>query len=308
MKIIKNFTYLNQDEFFDSVGKLKLKLIRLFFRFFRKAGKNAVNSSRFSPIVYDFADYFVKKSLSSDETFEIEGFKMKRGRTTRLAVLTGEFEPSVSTLMKKEIKEGMIAFDLGANIGCFTVLLSKLVGDAGHVYAFEPDPYLFEILKENIELNNIHNVSSFSLAVSNTSVIGKFSLNTSQDGDNRLDSISMNNNSIDIKTITLDEFCDKNRTKADFIKMDIQGSEPKVFEGMKKLISTNPEIKIITEFYPPAIIDVGSSPNDFINSLAKSGFIIKEILDDKLGQTQLISKKNLLRVKEGWLNLYCYKQ
>lgn len=287
--------------------EIKLKLIRSVCKFLIRIGGGFFTSSLVSPMTYGVADFFVKRLLGNDEIFEIQGFKMKKGRTSRAIILTGDFEPSTTDLMKRLVKEGMHVFDLGANIGWFTLLLSKLVGDVGHVYAFEPDPYLFGILKENMELNNLHNVSAYPLAVSNKSGKAKLSLNLTQDGDNRIESSMMTENTIEIETITLDEFCDENKVKMDFIKMDVQGSEPKVFEGMKKSISSNPKIKIITEFYPSAITDVGSSPQDFVNSLEESGFILKEITEDISSHLKPVSKEKLIKMKNKSPNLYCYK-
>lgn len=290
-----------------SMSGMKLRLIRAIFKFLMRIGGKFIISSSLSPLTYRIADFFVKRVLGTDGIFEINGLKMKKGRTTRYAILTGELESSTTNLIKNEVKDGMNVFDLGANIGLFTVLFSKLVGDSGHVYAFEPDPYLFNILKDNVELNKLQNVSVFPLAVSNKSGIAKFSLNSAQDGDNRLESTAMTENTINVETITLDEFCDKNNLRVDYIKMDVQGSEPKVFEGMKKLLSSNPKLKIITEFYPSAIIDLGSSPERFIDSLEQSGFIIKEISEGMVDQLRPINKEKLLKMKNAWPNLYCYK-
>jgi len=199
------------------------------------------------PVTYKIADVLVNRIASENGIFEIEGFKMKRGRTTRYMVLTGKYEEGTMDLMKKEIKSGMNVFDLGANIGMFTLLSSKLVGESGHVFSFEPDPYLFNVLKENLILNNVNNVSIYQIAVSNTVGVEKFSMNLEQDGDNRLNSNTMNENYVEVKTTTIDDFCEKNELKINFLKMDIQGSEAKVFQGMKQTLKKSPNIKIITD-------------------------------------------------------------
>jgi len=73
----------------------------------------------------------------------------------------------------------MNVFDLGANFGWFTLVLSKTVGSSGRVYSFEADPSLVNILKENVKLNNFSNISILSFAVSNKNCVSKFSLNES---------------------------------------------------------------------------------------------------------------------------------
>jgi len=253
-----------------------------------------------------FADYFVGQFMNEDGIYQIDGFKLKKGRTTRLPILTGESEPSQTELMKKIVKPGMIVFDLGANFGWFSLVLSKLVGSSGRVYSFEADPTLTDILKENIELNNLSNISVQSMAVSNKEGVSKFSLNKSYDTRNQLDSISNSENTINVKVISLDEFCKKEKLKkVDFIKMDIEGSEPKALEGMKKIISDNPQIKIITEFNQNAMSDVGSSPEYLINLLHDAGFIIEEIIEKTPGKLKKINKDELLEKKV--CNCYCFK-
>ena len=122
-----------------------------------------------------------------------------------------------------------------------------------------------------------------------------------------MESRSKTENRIDVKTTTLDNFCREHNVKIDFLKMDVEGSEPKVFEGMKNVISDNPNIKIISELYSGGIIDVGYSPKEFLNSLLQSGFTIYQIDEKKLGnffpfQIEKLTEKN------NNLNLFCFKK
>jgi len=278
---------------------------KLFFRFLLKLRIRKI----FEKLGIDetkLADYFVKQFIDEGETYEINGFKLKKGRTTRLPILTGEIEPSQTELMGKIVKPGMVVFDLGANFGWFTLVLSKLVGNLGKVYSFEADPSLVNTLRENVKLNNFSNVLIQPIAVSNKTGISKFSLNESYDTRNQLDSISPSKNTVDVKITSLDEFCIKEKLeKVDFIKMDIEGSEPKALEGMKKIISENPQLKIITEFNQNAMLSVGSSSEDMINFLHNSGFVIEEIDEKKPGRLIRISKEKLFEKKV--CNCYCYR-
>ena len=280
-------------------------MMRSVFKIVVKIGERIPGLTH-HPVTYKIADVLVNRVTSENGIFEIEGFKMKRGRTTRYMVLTGKYEEGTMDLMKKEIKSGMNVFDLGANIGMFTLLSSKLVGESGHVFSFEPDPYLFNVLKENLILNNVNNVSIYQMAVSNTVGAEKFSMNLEQDGDNRLNSNTMNENYVEVKTTTIDDFCEKNELKINFLKMDIQGSEAKVFQGMKQTLKKSPNIKIITEFYPSAIRDTGSSPEDYLSSLENHDLIIREIRNDKTLQP-VTRKKHLTMKEQEYTNLICSK-
>jgi len=279
--------------------------MRSIFKIIGKVGEKIPGWTH-HPLTYKIADMLVNRITSENGIFEIHGLKMKRGRTTRYMVLTGEYEEETMNLLKKELKPEMIVFDLGANIGIFTLLASKLIGESGHVFSFEPDPYLFNILKDNLNLNKVNNASIYQIAVSNKVGTAKFSINLDQDGDNRLNSKTMEENFVEVKTTTIDEFCKKNELKINFLKLDIQGSEPKVLEGMKQTITKSPEIKIVTEFYPSAIRDTGSSPEDYLSNLEKYGFKICEIGNDKTMQP--INRKKLLTMKDHkYTNLFCSK-
>ena len=68
--------------------------------------------------------------------------------------------------LKRIIKKGDIVVDLGANIGYYTLILAQLVGEFGHVYAFEPEPSNFELLSKNVKENNHNHVTLVQKAVS----------------------------------------------------------------------------------------------------------------------------------------------
>ena len=83
-----------------------------------------------------------------------------------LRYLTGEAEPEVQQLLAELIEPGQTVYDVGANIGFFTILCSRLVGPEGRVYAFEPIPQNLAALRHNIELNGLRTSSSSSSALS----------------------------------------------------------------------------------------------------------------------------------------------
>ena len=169
---------------------------KYLLKFFMKIGRNLFKNEITRPLSYALADFYIGRTLGENGIFEFQGFKVKKGRTTRIAILEGTSEPFTIFLMKNKVKPAMNVIDIGANIGLFTLILAKLVGKSGHVYSFEPDPQLFQILNENVKLNQLENVSTFQLAVSNKIGKAKFSQNFSQDGDGRLESNSMLKNII----------------------------------------------------------------------------------------------------------------
>ncbi len=280
----------------------KLKFVRALSNLFIKLKLNKIININ-SPFVYSVADNLVGNN--EDQIFEIENFKLIRGRTTRYSILTGTLcEPNLSALINNEVKSGMNIFDIGANIGLTTLLFSKLVGTKGHVYAFEPEPTLFKILTQNIELNNISNVSLFPIAISDKSNSAFLSINLEQDGDNRITSKKIGENSVEVKTISINEFCKKHKILPDFIKMDIQGYEPKALQGMLDVINKQPNLTLLTEFYPSAILNANSSPKEFLSNLHHCGFTIFQMSNS--GQLVKPSVETLLNIKnDDYVDLCC---
>jgi len=181
-------------------------------------------------------------------------------------------------LLKKILKPGMIFVDIGANIGYFSLVSAKLVGDQGQVYAFEPDPDNFNLLEKNIKVNNYKNIIAVNKAVSDKS--GKARLYLEPDNLCGHSLVVKNGNKfVEVEIIILDEFLkDK---KIDVIKIDVEGFEPVVLEGMKNIIKNNDKISIITEFYPEAIKKAGYSPEKYKNDLKDLGFKLNEFGEGK---------------------------
>ena len=79
---------------------------------------------------------------------------------------TGIFEKSSTNVVKHLIKKGDTVLDIGANIGYYTVIFSRMVGSSGKVLAFEPTKYYWKILKQNLLENKIKNCRVFDFGLS----------------------------------------------------------------------------------------------------------------------------------------------
>ena len=150
----------------------------------------------------------------------------------------GEFSEGEVQLFREVIKPGSTVLDIGANIGCHTVVFSKLVAPGGVVLAFEPERVNFNTLAGNLAINNLLNVYVFQQAVGAspgliavpeldhelTDNVGGLSLCT--------DYSSVQNYSV--HRITLDQL---RLPRVDFIKIDIEGMEKSALEGSRETIS-----------------------------------------------------------------------
>ena len=80
----------------------------------------------------------------------------------------GTHEPLSTHLVLNEIKEKMVCLDLGSNIGYYAVIESNLVGKSGKIFAIEPSPTNFSLLKLNLEKQKMENFSVYNIAIGDT--------------------------------------------------------------------------------------------------------------------------------------------
>jgi len=160
------------------------------------------------------------------------------------------WEEKTTELVKKELKEGQIAVDIGASIGYFTMLFARQVGETGKVYSFEPTPNQFPYLCRNIEVNGYKDI---------VVPVNKAAWNKKEE--TKMPPIDKK---FDCQAITVDEVLEKAGIidKIDFIKIDVDGSEPQVLKGLTKTFESNPNLKMVFEYYPKYIKDGGGSPEE----------------------------------------------
>jgi FkbM family methyltransferase len=143
----------------------------------------------------------------------------------------GTYELDKQVLFSKYIKPGMIVFDVGANVGLYSLLASVLTGVKGKVFSFEPLPTNIFYLNSHIELNGLKNVSVSDKAISDK--VSKVRFNF---GDNRSSGHISIKGEIEVETTSLDEFIKAGNPLPDLIKMDIEGAEFDALVGAKELL------------------------------------------------------------------------
>ena len=191
---------------------------------------------------------------------------------SRSLAACGVWEPFETDLVRREIQPGDTVLDIGANIGYFTLLFAQLVGEQGRVYAFEPDPTNFHILRRNIERNGLKNVVPEQKAVSSrTGKIRLFSDKTNR-GDNRTFDPGDGRDSVEVDAVSLDEYFSNIVLKINFIKIDIQGGELAAVQGMRSLLRGRERLSMISEFWTFGLERSGGSAADYLHLLIELGF------------------------------------
>ncbi|MFW9990252.1 MAG: FkbM family methyltransferase [Candidatus Odinarchaeota archaeon] len=152
----------------------------------------------------------------------------------------GLWELNCINFFSRILKKNQIIFDVGAWVGAYTLLFSKLTGLHGKVYAFEPDLKAFNVLHENVKINKLSNIILENKALGDSEGISELFLfggggqSTSSLIQHRKDSEMQVEKII---TTTIDKYCEANNIHPDGLKIDVEGAESSVIEGCKNTIS-----------------------------------------------------------------------
>lgn len=208
------------------------------------------------------------------------------GGMTSDLVSTGIYEKQTTRVLRNIVTKGMVCLDIGANIGYFTLIAARLVGEEGKVVAFEPEPHNFDLLVRNITLNGYDNVIPVQKAISNKNGRAKLFLNIFDLGSHTLarprrNDKSFSQDTIEIEVQTLDSFFKDYTGKIDLVKIDVEGAELAVLEGMENIINQNKDLIIITEFSPDCLSRFDSAPEEYLNRLVNYGFRLYDMSEEK---------------------------
>ena len=173
----------------------------------------------------------------------LSGFQLTRLLPDEIwPVLSNSMEIRCSNAIARLPLKNGIALDIGGSYGYYALLLSRLVGEAGHVYCFEPDWHSFERLTQNLALNDRKNVLAVPICISNLSAgMVKWQSSDDQPWNSRMADPSQAASSPHLTAVpvtTLDEFVNVLgiTKRIQLIKIDVEGAELEVLQGSVALL------------------------------------------------------------------------
>lgn len=256
--------------------------------------------------------WFAHSQKPASATCDVQGHKMflDAKDSLRLAI-NGIFEPFETELVCREVRKGDVVVDVGANIGYYTLMFARLVGETGKVYAFEPDPENFALLQSNVTLNGYQNVILVQTAVSNDTGTTKLHLCEVNKGDHRIYDSYDGRPTVEVSTMRLDDYFGGCDVKVDWIKMDIQGAEGGAIQGMPFLLRNNLSVRLITEFWPIGLKRFGFDSSAYLGLLLDHGFRLYNIDEERrtLDPVEVpeILKRYRPEHEEQFTNLLCVR-
>ncbi len=218
-------------------------------------------------------------------------------------LITGTWEPYETEILKSLLKEGEVFIDVGANFGYYSCLASSIVGPTGRVYAFEPDPKAYRLLKKNEEDNKLVNIVTINKALGDKVHIGTFYPNRLGHGYTVEPLVGTGKIAYGVEVAPLDE---EIKGEVNIIKIDTDGYEVEVLRGMERIIKENKNLKIFIEVYPRGLKRRGHTVGDLIGILQDS-FSLQVISEDK---KTLLPIDGLYREAKrvGAANLLCIRK
>jgi FkbM family methyltransferase len=233
-----------------------------------------------------------------DATFAVrtgDGYVFVPESDTQLLLLLMDagpegLEPGTRRIIQKLLRPGSKFIDAGAHIGLLTLAAARIVGPAGKITAVEPTPLTSSLLARAIDINGLSDrVRIESKAAGACAGRTEFFIHKVLGHNSSYDK-SEDSHRIEVDVISLDELIPAG-THIDLVKIDVEGAELDVLQGMTRILAENPQLSIIAEFGPAHLQWSNHSAADWFGTFAAKGFRAEEI-DELTGELTPIRGAN----------------
>ncbi|WP_331326207.1 FkbM family methyltransferase [Methylobacterium fujisawaense] len=204
-------------------------------------------------------------------------------RFVSFGCLHDNYEPVETTFIRSNVKENMHVLDIGANIGWFTLLMAGLVGPGGRVNSFEPRNDTYYHLSLSVGENEFTDrVRLFNFGLSDSPAVSR--INWGTNSDNRggaFVSEHLDGDQFSSEEIGLVRLDDLSLRRVDFVKIDVEGFEPKAIAGGKNLIGSNSPLMLSEINFDQLQQRSGMSYNDFGDFMKSLGYSKYAMIEGK---------------------------
>jgi FkbM family methyltransferase len=182
-----------------------------------------------------------------------------------------------------ELVGGGNILDIGANIGYTAAVLARAATPDRKVYAFEPEPFNFGILHETAQQRELKGrIVPMQLAVGAEDGAIDLWINDRHHADHRVateefHSAHPGSREIRVSMVSIDSFLESYPGPISFVKIDVQGYELAVCQGMEKTLSLHPDIAVVLEYMPSAMRELGYDSSHLIDFFHERNFKVYQI-------------------------------
>ncbi len=254
-------------------------------RIIKKVSKNTARSSQKTIITKALEG--IKEPLIVTDSWGMRFTHYTTDSETLEVVTSKEFYEPELLAMRRLVRKGSTVVDVGANIGLFSVFLSREIGPGGELHAFEPVKDTFWRMQENLALNRCTNVTTNQLALSNKR--GRETMNIFPEGYGAWNTFGKpvfgETKAVSKEKVTkttLVDYCkDHGIKKIDFLKIDVEGFERDVLNGAGTLLAENRVKYLSFEISEIPLKGAGRSGLEIFDLLRSYGYSAYEF-DPKL--------------------------
>lgn len=198
-------------------------------------------------LIYNRMNGFVLKKLNNSSVRMI--LNTNDPGISQELMLKGSHEPLSTKILLKNLHEGMRIADVGANLGYFALQEAKAVGPKGVVYAIEPIPQNFFLLKHSVALNNLENTQVYNMAIGDKDGSLDLFIGRASNWASAFKTPINIDQKITVPCQRLDTFL-KDKGKVDLVRMDVEGYETKIVDGMEDTLKQK-NLMLFMEIHPP---------------------------------------------------------
>jgi len=215
----------------------------------------------------------------------------------------GLLERGERRLMARIVRPGMVAVDVGANVGVHTLRLARAVGAAGRVHALEPEPGNFRLLARAVRESGLAQVRLHAAAAADGAGTLHLYLSPVNRGDHRLHPDADARHEVTVDAVVLDELL-ADEPHVDFVKIDVQGAEVFVLRGLRRTLGRRPAAGVVCELSPALQRRAGTDPEEFFALFRAAGLAPHRIRRD--GGTEAVSERDAIAAAgpSGYVNLW----
>jgi FkbM family methyltransferase len=204
------------------------------------------------------------------------------------------------------LNKGDIVYDVGANIGYFSLEFARSIGNTGKVLCFEPHPEIYKLLFSNVQRNGYKNIRLHNFACSISNSKQRLYFSSENEGNHKIVYNENSNGSTEIQVVQLSDFIKKDIPR--LIKLDIEGAELLALKGIGSSILKNEDIDIVLEYHPYEMSFFKIAGSDLLDFLEEFGYKFRDLSSNifpKISKSEI-----LLRYQKkdyGITNLFCSK-
>jgi len=216
-------------------------------------------------------------------------------------LLHGLWEEDVTNWLSATLRPGDVFVDIGANVGYFSLLAARLVGPTGGVVAVEAHPRMAELLRRNVIANRVGATTWHRAAWSHPELLtfhmrANFASNSSTGSLDpaSLDELGDTEELVEVPAVPVDDLLE-GMHRVDVIKIDVEGAENRVMQGLVRTLEANPAVTVMFEWSPGQMRMLDDDPQDLIDTFTAAGFHFR-LIEDRLAP---ISPLTLLHREYG---------